>query len=70
MKYLIGFLAFWYDFLVGDDWMIAVGVILSLALSGVLIHARISAWPWLSLLIVCVLALSVRRAVKVSNPPP
>jgi hypothetical protein len=70
MKYLIGFLAFWYDFLVGDDWMIAVGVILSLALSEVLIRSRISAWPWLPLLIVCVLVISVRRAVTVSNPPP
>ena len=27
------FLHFWYDFLVGDDWMIAAGVVLALALS-------------------------------------
>jgi hypothetical protein len=26
MRYVIGFGRFWYDFIVGDDWRIAVGV--------------------------------------------
>jgi len=31
MKYLKSFGQFWYDFIVGDDWKIAVGVVLALA---------------------------------------
>ncbi|HMA37570.1 MAG TPA: hypothetical protein VKY74_24160 [Chloroflexia bacterium] len=30
MKYIVGFFAFWYDFIVGDAWEVAAGVILSL----------------------------------------
>ena len=31
MKYITGFFAFWYDFIVGDAWEVAAGVVLSLA---------------------------------------
>ncbi len=30
MKYIKGFFAFWYDFIVGDAWEVAAGVLLSL----------------------------------------
>ncbi len=30
MKYITGFFAFWYDFIVGDAWEVAAGVALSL----------------------------------------
>ncbi len=30
MKYVKGFFAFWYDFIVGDAWEVAAGVLLSL----------------------------------------
>ncbi len=30
------FLAFWYDFIVGDDWVVAVGVVALLTAAGVL----------------------------------
>ena len=29
MTYLKNFLLFWYDFMVGDDWMIAAGVLMA-----------------------------------------
>jgi hypothetical protein len=32
-----GFVRFWYDFLVGDDWRIAAGVVLVLALGAALV---------------------------------
>lgn len=32
MKYITGFFAFWYDFIVGDAWEVAVGVIAALLL--------------------------------------
>jgi hypothetical protein len=36
VKFLKGFGAFWYDFIIGDDWKIAVAVVASL---GVLLAA-------------------------------
>ncbi len=30
MKFIRGFLAFWYDFIIGDAWEVAAGVVLSL----------------------------------------
>lgn len=30
MKYITGFFAFWYDFIVGDAWEVAAGVVVSL----------------------------------------
>jgi hypothetical protein len=33
MTALTHFLPFWYDFLVGDDWMMAAGVVPALAVS-------------------------------------
>jgi hypothetical protein len=32
MRYVKAFARFWYDFVVGDDWKIAVGVVVALAL--------------------------------------
>ena len=37
MSLLRGFLRFWYDFIVGDDWRIAVGVVLVLAAGALLV---------------------------------
>lgn len=41
-----GFLRFWYDFIVGDDWTIAAGVVAALAVTYVLAHNHVAAW-WL-----------------------
>lgn len=38
MRYLHGFYAFWYDFLIGDDWGIAAGVVIVLLLSALVAH--------------------------------
>jgi hypothetical protein len=37
MALLRGFLRFWYDFVVGDDWRIAAGVVLVLAAGAALV---------------------------------
>jgi hypothetical protein len=34
MKYVISFLMFWYDFIVGDDWRLAVGAVVGLFICG------------------------------------
>jgi hypothetical protein len=62
MKYLKSFVAFWRDFLIGDDWTIAAGVVTTLAVTAVFVHAAIVPWLWLPLGVPAVLTSSVRRA--------
>jgi hypothetical protein len=40
------FLRFWSDFLIGDDWTIALGVVLAVAVTALLAGAGVAAW-WL-----------------------
>jgi hypothetical protein len=58
------FAAFWYDFVVGDDWLIAVGVVVGLALTYALSRAAVPAWWLLPLSLVLLLPLSLWRAVR------
>jgi hypothetical protein len=37
VKYLKSFGSFWYDFIIGDDWKIAVAVVLALSFTVVLL---------------------------------
>jgi hypothetical protein len=46
MRFLVGFGRFWYEFIVGDDWRIAAGVTLVLAV-GALVEAAGLGGPWL-----------------------
>lgn len=46
MKYIVGFFQFWYDFIVGDDWTIAAGVVVALFLTALLARSNIASW-WL-----------------------
>ena len=62
MKYLKSFAIFCYDFVVGDDWRMALGVIIGLALTYVLAHNGINAFLVLPVFVVGVLAVSLRRA--------
>ncbi len=38
MKYISAFFAFWYDFIVGDAWEVAAGVVVSLLALYALTH--------------------------------
>ncbi len=64
MRYITGFLAFWYDFVVGDDWTVAVGVIIALAITALLVHSGVTAWWLLPLAVVALLATSVWRVAR------
>jgi hypothetical protein len=67
MHYLVNFARFWYDFIVGDDWTVAVGVVVALAATGALVRLAIPAW-WLMPLAVTVLLLgSLWRASRASH---
>jgi hypothetical protein len=40
MKYAVRFVMFWYDFLIGDCWQIAAGVVIALTISAVAIGVQ------------------------------
>ncbi len=63
MKQLKAFGAFWYDFVVGDDWQVAAFVVIGLALTAVLVHvAKVNAWWLLPVVVFAALAWSLHRA--------
>jgi hypothetical protein len=62
MKWLKSFAIFCYDFVVGDDWRMAIGVVVGLALTTLLTHNGVNAWWALPILVVVVLVISLRRA--------
>ena len=67
MTYLKNFLRFWYDFIVGDDWMIAAGVVLALMVSAVLARRGLNAWWVMLVSVVVMLAASLWRETRRSR---
>jgi hypothetical protein len=58
------FLLFWYDFVVGDDWRVAVGVVAALALTGGLAAFGLPNWWVLPVAVGVLLPLSLWRATR------
>ena len=52
------------EFVVGDDWRTALGVVFALVLTALLANAGVSAWWVMPFAVVGLLALSVRRAAR------
>lgn len=61
------FFAFWYDFIVGDDWRVAVGVIVALAVTAGLAHAGVPIWWLMPVAAIALLGFSLTRAVRRSR---
>jgi hypothetical protein len=53
-----------WDFVVGDDWLTALGVVLALGLTALLASASVSAWWVMPPAVVGLLALSIWRAAQ------
>jgi hypothetical protein len=55
--------AFWYDFVIGDDWRGAAVVAAALAVTALLTHlARVNAWWLVPACVLAALGWSLRRA--------
>ena len=67
MRYVLAFGRFWWDFVVGDDWTIAVGVAATLGAVAILDHEGINAWWLLPLAVALLTAISVFRQASSSS---
>jgi hypothetical protein len=64
MKGLRAFGAFLYDFVIGDDWRIAVAVVLALGITVGVARTAIPAWWVLPLAVVLILPVSLMIAIR------
>ena len=62
LSFAIGLGRFWYRFIVGDDWTMAVAVVVGLGASAWLTSRGLSAWWLVPPLVVVMLFVSLRRA--------
>jgi len=62
MSRLRAIVVFVYDFVIGDDWRLALAVVLGLIIAGTLAHRGVPAWWTLPAVVMAALALSLYRA--------
>ncbi len=53
-----------WEFIVGDDWTTAAGVVLALAVTAAISDATGAAWIVMPLAVLALLAVSLRRAAR------
>jgi len=64
VNYLVRFGRFWWDFVVGDDWVAAALVVLGIGATAAVAASDIAAWWVMPLAVVVVLFASLRRAAS------
>jgi hypothetical protein len=62
MRRVRAFGLFWWDFVVGDDWLSAAGVVIAVGVTAALVAGGVNAWWLMPAAIAAVLWLSLRRA--------
>jgi hypothetical protein len=68
MRRLQTFARFWYDFLIGDDWTVAVAVTLAVAVTAAFAHTGGPAWLVMPIVVTGILWLSMWRARRATRP--
>jgi hypothetical protein len=68
-----GFLRFWFDFVVGDDWRIAVGIAVLVGVCGWLVHDNVVGTSVIAVgvpvVLVAVVAASIAREARALSRP-
>jgi hypothetical protein len=64
MNRVRAFSHFWWDFVVGDDWRSAAGVVLAIGATAALVAVGINAWWFTPIAVAVVLWLSLKRAAQ------
>ena len=67
MRYVVAFGRFWWNFVVGDDWRVAAGLLVAFVLTWALEHHGVAAWWLLPLSVALLLVSSVAREARKSG---
>jgi hypothetical protein len=67
MRHVRAFALFWWDFIVGDDYRIALGIVVLLAATALLTRAGLAVWWLLPLGVVTMLAVSVFSVARANG---
>ena len=59
-----GFFAFWYDFIVGDDWRVAAAVVIALAITYGVSQSSVASWWIMPVAVAAVLVGSLWRVTR------
>lgn len=62
MARIRAFGAFWYDFVIGDDWRVAAAIVSALAITYGVSRTSVAAWWIMPVTVAVVLPLSLWRA--------
>ena len=68
MNRIKAFGRFWYEFIVGDDWRVAVAVVAALAITAGVATTAVPAWWVLPAMVAILLPLSLWRVAR-TRPP-
>ncbi|HXR11596.1 MAG TPA: hypothetical protein VN770_04820 [Gaiellaceae bacterium] len=63
MKKIVAFGRFWWNFVVGDDWLSAAGVAIAIGATAAVAAGGVAAWWVLPVAVLLVLYVSLRRAI-------
>jgi hypothetical protein len=64
IRNLRAFWDFWWDFIVGDDWLVAASVVGALAITYGVSKTSVASWWIVPAALVIVLPVSLRRAIR------
>jgi hypothetical protein len=64
MRRLRAFGRFWWNFVVGDDWRAAVGIVIAIGATAAVAAGGVDAWWVMPIAVACNLALSLRRVTR------
>ena len=68
VSWVVGFVKFWYGFIIGDDWTMAAAVAVGLAVTA-LLHAKgVGIWWLVPLIVIVVVGFDLERASRRARP--
>jgi hydrogenase/urease accessory protein HupE len=55
---------FWWNFVVGDDWVAAAGIVVAIGITAAIAAEKVAAWWFLPLAVAAVLGMSLYREAR------